>query len=73
MEVFPFIVAIVAITTVGGLLRQLIQSRTPKHQAASEQDNDLRFKEMEERIQTLERIVTDQRSSLRSEIDSLAK
>ncbi|MEJ2046019.1 MAG: hypothetical protein P8X74_21845 [Reinekea sp.] len=70
MDVFVFVLAIVAIGCFTGIYKERLknQAKIAKYQNA---DVEERFREMEERIQTLERIVTDQKSQLRDKIDAL--
>jgi cell division protein FtsB len=71
MDVFVFVLAIIAITTVGGIYREKMknEAKAAKHQNNGELD--ARFADMEERIQTLERIVTDQKTQLKDKIEAL--
>lgn len=72
MNVFQFIVAIVAIGVVGEIIKKWLSLREKREKrAANAPEIEARFDAMEERIQTLERIVTDHKSQLKSEIDAL--
>jgi hypothetical protein len=69
MNVFTAIVAIVAIGGVVVIARAWFESR---HSGAADREHFERVeKELRERIETLERIVTDQREQLRKQIDEL--
>jgi hypothetical protein len=69
MNMFSAIVAIVAIGAIATIARSWIESR--KHSNLDQQRlNDLES-ELRERIETLERIVTDQREQLKQQIDEL--
>ncbi len=71
MDVFVFIIAIIGITTLGGLIREKIKNDAKRAGNSNNDAYEQRFVQMEERIQTLERIVTDQKTQLREKIDSL--
>lgn len=72
MNVFQFIVAIVAIGVIGEIIKKWLALREKREKrAANAPEIEARFDAMEERIQTLERIVTDHKSQLKSEIDAL--
>ena len=71
MDVFVFVLCIIAITTLGGLIREKIKNDAKRASHNNDDSVEQRFLQMEERIQTLERIVTDQKSQLREKIDSL--
>ncbi|WP_196159080.1 hypothetical protein [Reinekea sp. G2M2-21] len=71
MDVFVFVIAIVGIATFGSIVREIIKQSEKKSAQQMNADVDQRFQAMEDRIRTLERIVTDQKSQLRDKIDSL--
>lgn len=71
MDVFVFVVIIVGIGTFGGIVREIIRHDAKKNKGQMNDEVNTRFSEMEGRIQTLERIVTDQKSQLKDKIDSL--
>lgn len=71
MDVFVFILCIIAMTTFGGIYREKLRNENKRLKSNNDAQMNARFAEMEERIQTLERIVTDQKSQLKSKIDSL--
>lgn len=71
MDVFVFVLCIVAITTIAGIYREKLKADAKAARQQVGDDVDARFKAMEERIQTLERIVTDQKHQLKNTIDSL--
>lgn len=71
MDVFVFVLCIVAITTLGGLIREKLKNDRKQVSNQNESQIDARFAEMEARIQTLERIVTDQKTLLKDKIDAL--
>jgi predicted DNA-binding transcriptional regulator len=69
MNVFSAMVAIAAILGVVSIAQAWVKSR---HSAAPEHKRlDSIEREFRERIETLERIVTDQREQLRRQIDEL--
>lgn len=71
MDVFVFVLCIVAITTAAGIYREKMKAEAKAHKGRNDADIDARFAEMENRIQTLERIVTDQKTQLKDKINSL--
>lgn len=71
MDVFVFVLCIVAITTLGGLIREKLKNDRKQVGNQNEEQINTRFAEMEARIQTLERIVTDQKTLLKDKIDAL--
>ena len=71
MDVLLFVIIIVAITSVAGLYREKIKQQAKYDVAQTAAAAEQRFAELEARIETLERIVTDQKSQLRDEIDAL--
>lgn len=70
MDVFVFVLAIVFIGTVGGLLKEALKQKN-KASSKTERDHETRINTLEERVATLERIVTDEKYHLRREIDTL--
>lgn len=71
MDVFVFVLMIIVITTGAGLYREKMKNDAKLAKDRMNDSVDARFKEMEDRIRTLERIVTDQKSQLKDKIDSL--
>ena len=69
MEWIWFVVAIVAITTVGDLAKKWLSLKAKETRPDSSQDS--RIKKLEERVATLERIATDEKSQLKRSIESL--
>lgn len=69
MDVFTMIVAIVAITAGGKAIKDMAKLR----QGSKDQRSEFaeRVDLLEERVRTLEQIITDKRSRLKDEIDSL--
>jgi ribonuclease HI len=67
MDFWIYIVAIVAIGTVGEIAKKWLALQKPKRNA----DDTARIDAMEERLRTLERIVTDKRNNLNEQIDRL--
>lgn len=70
MDVFVFILLIVLIGTVGGIVKEVMRNKR-KLNATSGQWKDERIEALEERVATLERILTDDKERLRREIDDL--
>ena len=69
MDIFVFILAIVALGIIGDVVKKHLE--TKDNDSTSTEDAESRFRELEQRIITLERIVTDQKSQLKEKIDSL--
>jgi predicted dinucleotide-utilizing enzyme len=67
MDFWIYIVAIVAIGTLGKIATKWLALQKPRRNA----DETARIDAMEERLRTLERIVTDKRSTLNEQIDRL--
>ncbi len=69
MDVFSMIVAIVAITAAGKAISDITKAR----QKSKDRDSELtdRVEQLEERVRTLELIITDKKSRLKDEIDAL--
>jgi len=66
-----FVVGIVAIVFGAGLVRHYI---TLKHQQGGMSDDDAkRFRDLEDRVRTLEKIVTDQGYEVRRAFDELER
>ena len=70
MDVFVFVLAIIAITTIGGLIKEQMKQRR-KADNAMGVDQQARIDKLEARVATLERILTDDKSQLRQDIDAL--
>lgn len=70
MDVFVFILAIIAITTIGGLIKEQMKQKR-KADNAMGVDQQARIDKLEARVATLERILTDDKSQLRQDIDAL--
>jgi hypothetical protein len=83
MNPFEFVIAIVAITTIGSIIRMRVKHRygitddDPRdgRRPPVESGENVRLREevrmLKERIQTLERITVDKENSLSREIDEL--
>ncbi|AKS42125.1 hypothetical protein [Wenzhouxiangella marina] len=69
MNFFSALVAIVSIAAIVQIAKYWIESR--RGHAEDHQRLDAIEKELRERIETLERLVTDQREKLRRQIDEL--
>ncbi|GGX49967.1 hypothetical protein [Saccharospirillum salsuginis] len=70
MDVFKFVIIIVLIGTVGGIVKEVLRNKR-KSELKSNQWKDERIEALEERVATLERILTDDKERLKREIDSL--
>lgn len=74
MSVFTMVVAIVAIGTFGGILREHLRAKRAAEGSAHDEalDDALdRIDELEERVRVLERVITDDGYDLKRQIDSL--
>jgi chaperonin cofactor prefoldin len=69
MEWVWFIVAIVAITQIGELAKKWLTLKAKNER--SDPDKDARIEALENRVATLERIATDDKSQLKRTIDAL--
>jgi hypothetical protein len=69
MDIFVFILAIVALGIVGDVVKKGMHNKSKN--ALTDDESRARFKALEDRIETLERIVTDQKTELKQKIDSL--
>jgi len=72
MGPFEMVVAIVAITVIGGIAREFMK----KSQVNNTDIKDIldrleRLEALDDRVQTLEKIVTDKKEDLKQKIDSL--
>ncbi len=72
MELFKWIAVITGIVMAAEVAKQYLKNKSDngKHSKALE-DKLKRLNELEDRVKTLERIVTDPSSNLRREIDGL--
>ena len=72
MNVFHFVVWIVAIVAIANVLEKYLKSRAADKKNNEVSDDTLQKMEaLEERIQVLERIVTESKFDLRRQIDDL--
>ncbi|TVS12545.1 MAG: hypothetical protein EA419_04585 [Wenzhouxiangella sp.] len=69
MNLFSAAVAIVAILSIVSIAQKWIEAR--RRDAHADPEMDHKLKDLRERIETLERIVTDQRETLRRKFDEL--
>jgi hypothetical protein len=67
---FWFVLGIIAIVTAGRIASESLKTKRKLAEGHSEKQ-EARINDLEERIKTLERIITDKRTSLSNEIDSL--
>lgn len=72
MNVFTFVFLTVTVVLCAQLIRSYLENRN-KRSAASEEADDtlLKIDRLEERIEVLERIVTENRYDLKKQIDNL--
>lgn len=70
MDVFVFVLAVIVITTIAGLIKEQMKQRRKMENAVGA-DQQARIDKLEERVATLERILTDDKSQLRQDIDAL--
>jgi polyhydroxyalkanoate synthesis regulator phasin len=77
MNPFEMVVIIVLIVTLGGVIKQWVGTRHRLHDMEDQlrksgvSEQLQRIDQLEERVRTLERIVTDRAERLRNQIDSL--
>ena len=71
MNLYTAIVAVVAIWAVVQISRHWFAGRHAAGEGRQAQDHDAELKRLEDRIRTLERIVTDHRDTLRHQFDDL--
>ncbi|HWM28978.1 MAG TPA: hypothetical protein VNQ14_11010 [Woeseiaceae bacterium] len=73
MNVFTFVFLTVTVVLVAQLIKSYLENRNKRNAASEEADDDTLFKidRLEERIEVLERIVTENRYDLKKQIDNL--
>lgn len=72
MNVFTFIFLVVTVSLLAGLVQTYLKQRHIKNDSADDIDQTLaKIDLLEERIQVLERIITESRFDLKSQIDRL--
>ena len=71
MEVFSMVAVIVVAALGAGLARDYMKMRAKTEAEDLSEDQLSELEEMRERIQVLEKIVTDEKYQLRRELDSL--
>ncbi len=75
METSHFIIALVAI--IGGIsyaaYEQYVKLQLKQHASKTDDDTQVVINELKQRIEVLEKIVTDEKYSLKSEINALDK
>jgi len=72
MNVFLFVVTIVAIVCTADTVQKIYKARASKRDSDASHDEEMaRLDLLEERIRVLERIVTEDKHDLRREINSL--
>ena len=75
MSTSAFVIALVAI--IGGIsysaYEQYVKLQLKKQSSKSDEDNQAVINELKQRIEVLEKIVTDEKYSLKDEINKLSK
>ena len=73
MNVFTFVFLTVTVVLVAQLIKSYLENRNKRNAASEEADDDtlLKIDRLEERIEVLERIVTENRYDLKKQIDNL--
>ncbi|MDH3375219.1 MAG: hypothetical protein OEM85_17815 [Gammaproteobacteria bacterium] len=72
MNVFVFVVTIVAIVCAADTIQKIVKARAAKQHGDAEVDEAMaKLDQLEDRIRVLERIVTEEKHDLRREISSL--
>jgi len=71
-NVFTFVFLIVTVTLVARLLQTYLEQRNKQPETEEKLEETMaKFSELEERIEVLERIVTEDQGGLKKEIDAL--
>lgn len=70
MHIFEMVAIIVVFSLIAGVINNAIKVKA-NASLALDSDTVKRIDQMEERIEVLERVITDDRHSLKSEIDKL--
>lgn len=74
MDVFTFVIAIVAISCASGIVNSYLKNqRELRKQQVPDEDAQLEMDALRERIEILERIVTDGKYHLAKELDELER
>ena len=72
MHVFEMVLGIVIVTTIGGILNNFMKFKAESNATMDGMDGRLnKLEDLEERIKTLEKIITDQNYDLDQKIKSL--
>jgi len=72
MHIFELVLGIVVITTFAGMLNNYMKLKTKSNETLTSMDDRLqKLEDLEERIKTLETIITDQNYDLDQKIKSL--
>ena len=71
LHVFEFVLLILVIVFAYKAFETFLKSRSNKQAEATEEETDQKLKELEERVNVLERIVTDERYDLRKQFKDL--
>ena len=71
MHVFEMVAIIVTVSVIAGVANCYIKAKAQVANQPESNQNNERLDELEERIQVLERVITDDRKHLKSEIDGL--
>ena len=71
MDFWVFVLCAIIISYGSALYREKIRASIKIAKVQSNEDQDDRIAQLEERIETLERIVTDQKTELREKINAL--
>ncbi len=70
MQVFEFVIIIVALGIMAGMFKNWLQHKEKDMQADASKSDD-RIDKLEARVQVLERIVTDKAEKLKDDINNL--
>ena len=71
MEVFTMVVLIVLISCGAGVLNNYLKNRRLAAQAAPDEDQWAEFQQLRERVEVLEKIVTEDKYQLNKELNRL--
>jgi len=69
MDIFAFVLAVIALGIIGDVVKKSMNNKSKI--VSLDDESRARFSDLEQRIVTLERIVTDQKTELKQKIDAL--
>ncbi|MFT7686397.1 MAG: hypothetical protein ACI9FB_001742 [Candidatus Azotimanducaceae bacterium] len=72
MHVFEMVAIIVTVSVIAGVVNSYIKTKAETAKIPADNQNNDRLEQLEERIRVLERVITDDRHQLKSQIDDLS-